>query len=60
VLLEGKVEECRAAFYAADTSGDGLLGAGNSRAFGRVTGCSCRDLSGAARVGNSSYLLASC
>ena len=27
VLLEGKVEECRAAFYAADTSGDGLLGA---------------------------------
>ena len=27
MLLEGKVEECRAAFYAADTSGDGLLGA---------------------------------
>ena len=27
VLLEGKVEECRAAFYTADTSGDGLLGA---------------------------------
>ncbi len=46
VLLEGKVEECRAAFYAADTSGDGLLGAFNlnpneAACCGRATGCSC-------------------
>ncbi len=42
VLLEGKVEECRAAFYAADTSGDGLLGA-PSQPHGRIAerGCYC-------------------
>ena len=31
MLLEGKVEECRAAFYAADTTGDGLLGTFSSQ-----------------------------